>query len=446
MSGEELSHLTHDQLIERAKAWGITSPASMTREALIAKLEQHAPTEKPPVSSRRTGWLGRARDLVARVVEQGLHLPDAASLLRGVTTPPPQAPPPLPTVTLAEIYAAQGHLDKAIAVLDEVLESSPHHEEARKLRARFVLEGGGPEEPNIGDAETPPAVGSVVVTNTDDVDTIMPPETLRTRGADSSEQADPATASATPDSSDAAPLPSTDVVASGSSDSSDAPPRVSASASSEEAPPPTTSFDHEVVCLATDPTSLFVYWEIRPIVFARARWRDPRGKLVLRIVVVKANLGAESASVLDDERDLEIDGLSGERFVRGLTPDSNVRLCVAWLGPRGFVPLAIASEVAMPRDYVSKTVAVTTATPATAARWRKTGWFDDTGTPLPGSPAHQARSLDFSEAVRHAKRAHELFRRGNTPRGGASDLIGWGGASDLHGGASDLSRRAVDRG
>ena len=41
-------------------------------------------------------------------MEQGLHLPEAANIFRGGTTPPSPAPPPLATVTLAEIYAALG--------------------------------------------------------------------------------------------------------------------------------------------------------------------------------------------------------------------------------------------------------------------------------------------------------------------------------------------------
>ena len=50
----------------------------------------------------------------------------------------PTPPPPLPTVTLAEIYAAQGHLERAIGVLDEVLTRQPDHAEAQGLRARFL--------------------------------------------------------------------------------------------------------------------------------------------------------------------------------------------------------------------------------------------------------------------------------------------------------------------
>ena len=68
-------------------------------------------------------------------------MPEAARVLRGEAPPeswPPPPPPPLPTMTLAEIYAAQGHLDRAIAVLDEVLARAPEDEDARRLRERPI--------------------------------------------------------------------------------------------------------------------------------------------------------------------------------------------------------------------------------------------------------------------------------------------------------------------
>jgi hypothetical protein len=82
-----------------------------------------------------------ARRLLASVVERGLNLPDAAALIRGDTKlmAPPMAPPPVATVTLARIYAAQGHLDRAIGTLDEVLDSDPDHELARDLRTQLDL-------------------------------------------------------------------------------------------------------------------------------------------------------------------------------------------------------------------------------------------------------------------------------------------------------------------
>ncbi|HMJ16097.1 MAG TPA: DUF4912 domain-containing protein, partial [Polyangiaceae bacterium] len=41
-------------------------------------------------------------------------------------------------VTLAEIYAAQGHVERALRMLDEVIEKEPEHEAARALRERLT--------------------------------------------------------------------------------------------------------------------------------------------------------------------------------------------------------------------------------------------------------------------------------------------------------------------
>jgi hypothetical protein len=88
------------------------------------------------VPTQPASWLGKARRLLASVVERGLHLPEAATLIRGglPVRPFSSGPPPVATVTLARIYAAQGHLVRAIGILDEVLVSDPDHELARSLR------------------------------------------------------------------------------------------------------------------------------------------------------------------------------------------------------------------------------------------------------------------------------------------------------------------------
>ena len=72
----------------------------MTRVELtdeIVRLGESDPTER----KRARGWLGIARDLVASVVEQGLHLPEAAALIRGEEGLElgQRAPAPVATVT-----------------------------------------------------------------------------------------------------------------------------------------------------------------------------------------------------------------------------------------------------------------------------------------------------------------------------------------------------------
>ena len=107
-------------------------PFSVSHE--IVRRSEPDPGER----KKARGWLGVARDLVAGVVESGLNLPDAAALIRGRGEIDAQGPSPVATVTLAQIYAAQGHHARAIAVLDEVLAKEPDHPAARALRERFL--------------------------------------------------------------------------------------------------------------------------------------------------------------------------------------------------------------------------------------------------------------------------------------------------------------------
>ena len=140
MQRHELEKLSREELIAYAERLNVPRPRVLTQPELIDEIiARTARTDRERARSR--GWLGKARDLLAKVIEQGLHLPDAARAIR--TSPAaarswPTPPPPLPTVTLAEIYAAQGHLERAVSVLDEVIAREPDHKEARELRDRFA--------------------------------------------------------------------------------------------------------------------------------------------------------------------------------------------------------------------------------------------------------------------------------------------------------------------
>src|SRR5262249_37678248 len=96
----------------------------------------------PAAKQRSRGLFGVARDLLARVVERGLHLPDAAERIRTIGgaagTARFSAPAALPTVTLAEIYAAQGHRDRAVETLEGVLAREPDHAAARALLRQLL--------------------------------------------------------------------------------------------------------------------------------------------------------------------------------------------------------------------------------------------------------------------------------------------------------------------
>ena len=135
MNRTELERLDRDSLISRAEASGVVRARILTRPELIDELLVRNARETDDVQRVR-GFFGRARDLLARVIERGLHLPDAAERLRGKSQPPPplrSTAAPLPTVTLAEIYAAQGHRERAVETLKNVLDREPEHAAARTL-------------------------------------------------------------------------------------------------------------------------------------------------------------------------------------------------------------------------------------------------------------------------------------------------------------------------
>lgn len=138
MDRAELEQLDRESLVSRAQAAGIRRARLLTRPELIDELLRLDPAVDRAHLKKNRGFFGIARDLLSKVVERGLHLPDAADRLRAalgsslpqVPRPEPQA---VPTVTLAEIYAAQGHKVRAIETLRRVLETEPEHNAARAL-------------------------------------------------------------------------------------------------------------------------------------------------------------------------------------------------------------------------------------------------------------------------------------------------------------------------
>jgi hypothetical protein len=167
-----LDGMSRDELIARARSLGAKRPELMTRVELRDEIVRL--TESDPVVRRRSrGWLGVARDLVASVVDSGLNLPGAAAAIRGGMRPQPdwQGPAPVATLTLAEIYVAQGHTDRALGVLDEVLRSEPDHAAALALKQSLTGDRGGrgrvvdvsvtPSVPDVPEATGEPLTAAV---------------------------------------------------------------------------------------------------------------------------------------------------------------------------------------------------------------------------------------------------------------------------------------------
>src|ERR1700753_2042482 len=108
-----LEEMVREELVIEARRVGVKRPEVMTRVELVDEVLRLG-TPNPVERKEVRGWLGVARDLLASAVEVGLNLPDAAAMMRGeVRLEPLREQAPVATVTLAEIYGAQGHLDRA---------------------------------------------------------------------------------------------------------------------------------------------------------------------------------------------------------------------------------------------------------------------------------------------------------------------------------------------
>lgn len=138
---EDLVHLTRAELIAKAGSLGVPTPELLTRAELKDEIVRRSELDEQQRRLAR-GWFGAARDLVASVVDQGLHLPDAAKFIRGEDLFEGHLKSPVPTVTLAEIYAAQGHVGRSRKMLEEVLLKEPDHHLARELLERLSETSG----------------------------------------------------------------------------------------------------------------------------------------------------------------------------------------------------------------------------------------------------------------------------------------------------------------
>jgi hypothetical protein len=283
MTRTELEALDRDELLARAEAAGVTRARILTRAELVDELLLRSAADQE-TKQRARGFFGRARDLLARVVEQGLNLPDAADRIRAFgVAPPPRgsAPSALPTVTLAEIYAAQGHRDRAIETLENVLAREPDHATANALLAQLRDASFPVPEPRL-----PP-----------EPEEVSPP---------------PATPREPMGMLDDAPLP--------------------------------TRYDvDECVAIPVDPTTLYAYWEVRDETLARASAAHTAGAVTLRVLVVVPTWDGPRSTLHDHEVKAQL----GEWFVRDLPAGCIVRApsplladtIVRWT-PRGTFPVS----------------------------------------------------------------------------------------------------------
>ncbi|MFO0762594.1 MAG: DUF4912 domain-containing protein [Byssovorax sp.] len=383
MRRQELEGLNREQLIAEAERLGVPRPRVLTQPELFDEIISRS-TKNERERARARGWLGRARDLLARVVEKGLHLPDAARAIRstGEERSWPAPPPPLPTVTLAEIYAAQGHLERAIGVLDEVLAREPDHQDARELRDRLIEQSrartrGGRVAPAVvvEDEEAEPEQGAPAGEAGSGAESTMADENAKEEaaapaagesivGAPTKEAAAEAEAiaeaaaveqatevEATAEPAAVEPVTGEPAVQAAPPVDEAAPPAEAAASPAGEAPapegelaPPALVDVDEIVAIAVDPRTVYLYWEVRATTLARAQARVPEGALVVRVASVTASWEGPVVRV----RDLRVDALHGDRFIRDIEPGSNVRVSVGWASDGALEPFAVGIEVTAP--------------------------------------------------------------------------------------------------
>ncbi len=322
MSRAELEQLDRDTLIRRAEEAGVARARILTRPELVDELLIRSCADDE-TRERVRGFFGLARDLLARVVERGLHLPDAAQRIRTIRAPPSPrraAPAALPTVTLAEIYAAQGHRDRAIETLEGVLSREADHAAARALLLQLQDASYPVPPPRMPpEPQHPPEEEGRAFTGPVDGEPVraMVPSSHGGRAFDKeSSSREPSHVL------DDAPLP------------------------------PRYDVD-ECVAIPVDPKTVYVYWEVRERTLEYVRATRPEGAIALRIVVVLPTWDGPRSST----RDHDMRATLGDFFVRDLPPGCVVRAAIGWRHGDAFVPIAHSPALETAPDGPSPLVA-----------------------------------------------------------------------------------------
>ncbi len=309
MDRAELETLHRESLVARAEAKGIRRARILTRPELIDELLRLEGSESPTELRRARGFFGLARDLLARVVERGLHLPDAAERIRAVggevpSFAPRVDPQAIPTVTLAEIYAAQGHRERAIETLKRVLEREPEHVPAQNLLARLeddAYEGPTPRLPPEPEAtEAPPG----------------PPDASPPSAPSSARDA-------------AAEAPTEAAAEAASSAGPETEPRGQLRAEAQPEPAP------ECLALAIGRTG-YVWWTISAETLARAAVAEPSARFVVRLVIVAPSWDGPTTT----QRDVEAAPTSLEITIADLPEPCVLRAAIGFRDGDVFQPVA----------------------------------------------------------------------------------------------------------
>lgn len=305
MNRDDLDRLDRDALIARAEGAGVARARILTRPELVDELLLRTAVDDV-TKERARGLFGRARDLLARLVERGLNRPETADRIRSVgrAVGRASAPAALPTLTLAEIYVAQGYRERAIETLERVVSAEPEHAMARALLARLRDAAFAVPSPQ------------------------MPPETDLEDAQDAAAIA-PAQADA-PRS--ASPLPASPA------------PAAEPSHMLDDAPLPPRYDVNECVALAVDPHTVYVYWEVRERTIDDLRPSSAGPAIVIRVVAVEPAWTGPNSSI----RDIDVRATLGELFVHDLVEGAVVRAAVGVRRGAEFVPIVHSAALEMP--------------------------------------------------------------------------------------------------
>ena len=110
----------------------------------------------------------------------------------------------------------------------------------------------------------------------------------------------------------------------------------------------------EVVAIAVDPHTVYVYWEVRPVTVAKARAKESSGSLTLRVVSIAPH--ERGGAPITEARDIRVDSLSGEIFLRDVPANANVRVAIGWKAAE-LTPLAVGLDLATPREAPAQEIA-----------------------------------------------------------------------------------------
>ena len=353
-TGPDIESLSRSELVEKARGLGVERPERMTRVELRDEMIRRTVAEGDQAEAR--GLFGVARSMLASVVESGLKFPDAAKVIRGDSTiqVPAANQTPVATVTLAEIYAAQGHQARALRMLEEVLREEPEHHEALRVRRELIGHDAPlpkapesapapvqspPQEAAPAPVQSPPQEAAPAPLQSPPQEAApapvqSPPQEAATSTPQPSAPSEPA---ATPDY-----VPGGFLDTTGEEIQTGKPPvvEVAESGGPEVDDVQVALAPHLVI--AQEKSSLSLYWELPPSALAHCGVDTGDGGPAIRLVAFTPS----GISPVRSERTLNIESAGGElgagtRTLPEFGKPAVVRAALGWQSSDGFLPLSV---------------------------------------------------------------------------------------------------------